>query len=54
VVLPVVLFFILAIAGILTPGLMLIVAVALVGIDLVIFSVSLRVFRREEILVKWK
>jgi len=54
VVLPVVLFFVLAIAGILSPALMLVVAAGLVAVDAVIFLVSLRVFRREEILVKWK
>ena len=54
VVLPVVLFFVLAIAGILTPVLMLAVTAGLIVVDVVIFLVSLKVFRREEILVKWK
>jgi ABC-2 type transport system permease protein len=56
VVLPVVGFFIVAIAGLVTLDFLLMTTFILLtaAIDIFIFYVSLKVFRREEILVKWK
>jgi ABC-2 type transport system permease protein len=56
VVLPAIAFFIVALAGIvvLNEVYMLLFGTAILAIDLVVFYVALRVFQREEILVKWK
>jgi ABC-2 type transport system permease protein len=56
VVLPVVAFFIIAIAGLVTLDFVLMAGFILLtaAIDVGVFYVSLKVFRREEILVRWK
>lgn len=54
VVLPIVLFFIIALSGFLVPLFMLVVAAALLAANVAVFYVCLKVFRREEILVRWK
>ncbi len=56
VVLPLIAFFIIALAGIvvLNEAYMLLVGAAILVVDLIVFYIALRVFRREEILVKWK
>ncbi|MEM2943865.1 MAG: ABC transporter permease subunit [Methanomassiliicoccales archaeon] len=56
VVLPVVAFFIIAITGLVTLDLLFMLSFVLLTavIDAVVFYISLKVFRREEILVSWK
>ncbi len=56
VVLPAIAFFIVALAGIvvLNEVYMLLFGLAIFAVDLAVFYVALRVFQREEILVKWK
>ena len=56
VVLPAIAFFIVALAGIvvLNEVYMLLFGTAILAIDLFVFYIALRVFQREEILVKWK
>ncbi len=56
VVLPAIAFFIVALAGVvvLNEAYMLLLGVGILTVDLVVFFISLRVFQREEILVKWK
>lgn len=55
-VMPILLFFIFSLTGILSTGLlpMVLFSLAVLGADVAILWVSLRVFRREEILVSWK
>jgi len=55
-VLPILLFFIFSLTGFLSTGLlpMVLFSLAVIGADAVILYFSLRVFRREEILVSWK
>lgn len=56
VVLPIVIFFIVAIAGLVTldPYCMTVFTSIVAAIDAVIVYLSLKVFRREEILIRWK
>ncbi len=56
VVLPAIAFFIVALAGVvvLDEVYMLLFGAAILAVDLVILFISLQVFQREEILVKWK
>jgi len=56
VVLPAIAFFVVALAGVvvLNELYMLMLAGAILVVDLVVFYISLRTFQREEILVKWK
>jgi ABC-2 type transport system permease protein len=56
VVLPVIAFFIVALAGVvvLNDVYMLLFGVAILAVDLIVFFISLKMFQREEILVKWK
>jgi ABC-2 type transport system permease protein len=56
VILPVIAFFIAALAGVvvLNDLYMLIFGAIILAVDLVVFYISLRMFQREEILVKWK
>jgi type IV secretory pathway TrbL component len=56
VVLPAIAFFVVALAGVvvLNELYMLLLAAAILVVDLLVFYISLRTFQREEILVKWK
>ncbi len=55
-VMPIILFFILSMTGVLASGLLplFLVSMLVFAIDAAILWISLRIFRREEILVKWK
>jgi len=55
-VLPILLFFIFSLTGVLSTSLlaMILFSLGIIGADMVILALSLRVFRREEILVSWK
>lgn len=55
-VLPILLFFVFSLTGVLSTGLlpMVVFSLAVLGVDAVILMLSLKVFRREEILVSWK
>jgi hypothetical protein len=56
VVIPAIAFFIVALAGVvvLNEFYMLLFGTGILVVDLIVFFISLRVFQREEILVKWK
>jgi hypothetical protein len=56
IVLPIVLFFIIALAGLfsLGPEVMLALSGVVVAVDIGIVYLSLKAFRREQILIRWK
>lgn len=54
VVLPIVLFFVLAFAGFLTPAAMLLACGLILLVDVLVFYLARRSFQREQILVRWK